>query len=543
MDGCLQGKKRGTWYTSFPYVDWTGKRCRKLKRGFLTKKEAQNWENHFKLQKANSLDMTFEDFYGIYEADVKPKIRYNTWCTKEHIIKTKILPYFKDLSMRDITPRDIIKWQNVRVPFDFCNPTIKVGIEKVPCVDEKGRENHVLVMHIDASPQVHANQADDVFLRVGDKSKLQTFEERLQLNYDKGERYFEDKAVPDATIDDIDMDFVKEYTDKIDYGKSPLEYLKENRGFIKEKDGEIQISTAAILLFGKNPQNFFPRARIRFIRYEGTEEKFGTEMNVINDVIFEGTLLNIINEAIAYLNTQVKEKTYLGPDGTFVTDEEYPKFVRQELIVNAVTHRAYSITGTDIQIKMFDDHIVVESPGKLPGLVRADNIRFTHFSRNPKIAEFLKNYKFVKEFGEGVNRMCNELEQVGLKDPVYHTNAFMLQAVIYNSKVGKTIVEKTAHSLEKLAVAVNKSLIDYQKPAIGEEKLAIEQKKYSEPSKANILKVYDEIEKNQIFGTKEIKEILDCSPSTARAVMTKLRDMKVVKAVNGKGKRKYVFIE
>ena len=106
-------KKRGTWYTSFPYVDWTGKRCRKLKRGFLTKKEAQNWENHFKLQKANSLDMTFDDFFGIYEADVKPKIRYNTWCTKEHIIKTKILPYFKDLSMRDITPRDIIKWQNI----------------------------------------------------------------------------------------------------------------------------------------------------------------------------------------------------------------------------------------------------------------------------------------------------------------------------------------------------------------------------------------------------------------------------------------------
>lgn len=98
-----------------------------------------------------------------------------------------------------------------------------------------------------------------------------------------------------------------------------------------------------------------------------------------------------------------------------------------------------------------------------------------------------------------------------------------------------------------MAVAVNKSLINYQKPAIGEEKSAvdriksaIEQKKYNEPSKANILKVYDEIEKNQILGTKEI---LDCSPSTARVVMTKLRDMKVVKAVNGKGKGKYVFIE
>ena len=140
----------------------------------------------------------------------------------------------------------------------------------------------------------------------------------------------------------------------------------------------------------------------------------------------------MINEAIAYLDTQVKEKTYLSPDGT-----EPLQFVRQGLIVNAVTHRAYSITGTDIQIKMFDDHIVVESPGKLPGLVSADNIRFTHFSRNPKIAEFLKNYKFVKEFGEGVNRMCNELEQVGLKDPVYYTNAFILQTVIYNSNAEK----------------------------------------------------------------------------------------------------------
>lgn len=133
-----------------------------------------------------------------------------------------------------------------------------------------------------------------------------------------------------------------------------------------------------------------------------------------------------------------KTHKIIHKQGTFVTDEEYSKFVRQELIVNAVTHRAYSITGTDIQIKMFDDHMVVEGPGKLPGLVRADNIRFTHFSRNPKIAEFLKNYKFVKEFGEGVNRMCNELESVGLKDPVYYTNAFMLQAVIYNTNVGKT---------------------------------------------------------------------------------------------------------
>ena len=67
------------------------------------------------------------------------------------------------------------------------------------------------------------------------------------------------------------------------------------------------------------------------------------------------------------------------------------------------------------RLKCFDDRIVVESPGRLPGLVKAGNIRHTHFSRNPKIAEFLRDYNFVKEYGEGVDRMCRELEAAGLQ--------------------------------------------------------------------------------------------------------------------------------
>lgn len=192
---------------------------------------------------------------------------------------------------------------------------------------------------------------------------------------------------------------------------------------------------------------------------------------------------------------------------------------------------------------MFDDHIVVESPGKLPGLVSADNIRFTHFSRNPKIAEFLKNYKYVKEYGEGVNRMCNELEQIGLKAPVYYTNAFMLQTIIYNSNVTKIVYidEKSAIEGKKRAVETQKSAVEGKKLAIDKIKLAIKQQKYNEPTKENILKVYDEIEEKQIFGTKEIEEILDCSSSTARTVMMKLRELAIVKEIKGKGKGKYVL--
>lgn len=374
-------------------------------------------------------------------------------------------------------------------------------------------------------------------MRVGDKSKKLNFEERLQLMYDKGERYFEDKPVPDAELDDIDMAFVNTYIEKIGYSKTALEYLRENKNFVTEHDGKLCISSAAILLFGKCPQRFFPRARVRFIRYDGVEEKFGTEMNVIKDVIFEGKVLDMIAESISYLDTQIKEKTYLGQEGRFVTEAEYPKFVRQEMIVNAVTHRDYSIRGTDIQIKMFDNRIVVESPGKLPGLVRVNNIRYTHFSRNPKIADFLKAYEYVKEYGEGVDRMCKELEINGLQIPEYCSRAFMLQTVIFNDE------------MQKSAIDDEKSAIDGEKSAIGDKKLTIDSlimqinnHDYNEPSVKNILGVYKEIDTNQIFGTCEIVKILNCSSSTARAIMVKLREMNVVKEIKGKGKGKYRFM-
>ena len=443
----------------------------------------------------------------------------------------------------------------LKVSFEFCVPTIRVEIEKVACIDEKGRENHIIVMHIEPSMEVHANQADEVFLRVGDKSKKLSFEDRLSLMYDKGERFFEDKIVPDATIRDLDMDFVESYVKRIGYSKSALEYLKENRGFLKENKGQLQVSSAAVLLFGKNPQLFFPRARVRFIRYEGTEEKFGTEMNVIKDVIFEGNILKMINDSIAFLDTQIKEKTYLGQDGKFVTEEEYPKFVRQEVVVNAVTHRDYSIRGTDIQIKMFDDRLVVESPGKLPGLVRAENIRHTHFSRNPKIAEFLKAYSFVKEYGEGVDRMCKELDAAGLQDPKFYNNSFILQTVIYNATTEKGIkaallefakaaaeIRKSAIGFEKSAIGHEKSAIQAKKLAIDAIKSAIQKRNYNEPTQRNIIKVYEEIDSNQVFSTKDITNILKCAPSTSRTIMEKLREMQVVCEVKGMGKGKYRFV-
>ena len=335
----------------------------------------------------------------------------------------------------------------LRVPFDFCNPSVPVTCSYQPCTDKDGNENRILLMEVPASSSLHTNQADEAFMRVGDKSRKLTFDERVQLMYDKGERYYEDTAVYDATIDDIDVDAVADYAKLVGYGKSPLQYLRENNGFVRiNKKGEEEVSTACILLFGKYPQKFFPRARTRFIRYEGVDEKVGAEMNVIKDVTFEGTILNQVKKTIEFIETQVREHTFLGQHAQFVTKRDYPEFVIQEMTVNACCHRAYNIKGTEIQIKMFDDRLVFESPGKLPGQVKPTNIRHTHFSRNPKIAAFLKAYHFVKEFGEGFDRICREQEANGANVPSFRTDEFILKITV--PKVAENVQKQTGNVTE-----------------------------------------------------------------------------------------------
>ncbi|MFR4372341.1 MAG: tyrosine-type recombinase/integrase [Ruminococcus bicirculans (ex Wegman et al. 2014)] len=104
--------KNGTWYAMVRYEDWQGERKQKCKRGFVTKREAQNWERRFLLQANSDLDMLFKDFYKLYEQDMRSRLKQNTWEHKAHVIQSKILPYFGDKPMKDIQARDVLSWQN-----------------------------------------------------------------------------------------------------------------------------------------------------------------------------------------------------------------------------------------------------------------------------------------------------------------------------------------------------------------------------------------------------------------------------------------------
>lgn len=105
-------EKTNTWRAVYRYTDWNGERKQTQKRGFKTKREAQAWEREQLNKTSADLDMTFKSFVDLYTADMKTRLKENTWATKDHIIRTKLLPYFSRLKMCNITAQQIITWQN-----------------------------------------------------------------------------------------------------------------------------------------------------------------------------------------------------------------------------------------------------------------------------------------------------------------------------------------------------------------------------------------------------------------------------------------------
>ena len=106
-------EKTNTWRVIYRYTDWKGERKQTSKRGFSTKREAQAWEREQLNKVTADVDMTFASFIDRYTEDMKTRLKENTWSTKEHIIRSKLTPYFGRLKLSNITPQQIITWQNV----------------------------------------------------------------------------------------------------------------------------------------------------------------------------------------------------------------------------------------------------------------------------------------------------------------------------------------------------------------------------------------------------------------------------------------------
>ena len=115
-------KKTGKWLIQYRYTDWQGKRRKSTKRGFATKREAEEWLRNFLITQKADFDMKFADFWKMYCADMETRLREHTMRTKKYIVELKILPYFGNKRVNDITAADIRQWQNELIKMGY-SPT------------------------------------------------------------------------------------------------------------------------------------------------------------------------------------------------------------------------------------------------------------------------------------------------------------------------------------------------------------------------------------------------------------------------------------
>jgi ATP-dependent DNA helicase RecG len=174
---------------------------------------------------------------------------------------------------------------------------------------------------------------------------------------------------------------------------------------------------AGVLLFAEEPQATLPKSGVKLFRYK-TSARAGTRDTLAGDpATIEGTTYEVIAQAVQKTVAMVEGIQRLGPKG--FEPVVYPDETLHEIVTNAILHRDYSI-ATDVQIRVFDNRIEVESPGRLPGHVTTRNILKTQFSRNGTLVRLIHKFPNPpnKDVGEGLNTAFDAMQKSKLKPPV-----------------------------------------------------------------------------------------------------------------------------
>ncbi len=329
---------------------------------------------------------------------------------------------------------------------------INPKFEVMPVINLYGKEDNILVISVGiSSDRVIKSYDGKVYLRQNDASRELNFEQTLELQYDRGQRSFEDEIVDLSSLEDIDYDLLDEYKTLMNIEELSYEEVLKARNFLV---GE-RLTKAGVLLFGKNPSRFLPQARLRVIKYNGMYQMVGEEINIIKEKTFDGAIPNIIKAAREFINTQLRDFQYLSREGKFEIMPEYPEFAWFEGIVNALTHRNYSISGEHIKVLIFDDRLEILSPGLLPNIVTIENILHERYSRNPRIARTLCEFGWVKEMNEGVKRIYSEMEKLFLNKPKYSEPNRNVLLVLENN-----ILNRRMRTIDKIKSVISEIVFD-----------------------------------------------------------------------------------
>jgi ATP-dependent DNA helicase RecG len=256
--------------------------------------------------------------------------------------------------------------------------------------------------------------------RVGSDSVPLVGDAMARFVREREDRAAEDEALPVFDAADFDVDLVN--TALAQDARPPVDGPELLRGLIdlgvavpQSPPADAQVTLAAALLFAKAPERFVPGATLQVIRRVGVGPAPGpTEAREE----LSGPLTQVLDDALAFISEHTKR--YQVVQGTRRTVlPEYPVEVLREALLNALSHRDYGLKGGTIDVTVWDDRVEVRSPGSLPGPITVDNMRSEHYSRNRRLMRVLKLLGLVEEYGEGVDRMIQQMEARLMEPPMF----------------------------------------------------------------------------------------------------------------------------
>lgn len=259
------------------------------------------------------------------------------------------------------------------------------------------------------------------FVRVGSSSREATREEEARLYQASGLMRYDLKRVPGGTMADLDRRRLENYFRDIRQQDVPVEedevawrQLLLNTDLVIADRGKSIPTTGAILIFGRKPNRFLPQAGITATAYPGAEKDYATQeratlrgaiaplLSVESDMLENG----LVEQVTDFVRRNTEVEAWIDEGGRRQDRwKDYPLEAVREAVVNAIAHRDYTISVTDIEVSLYSDRLEVISPGRLPNTVTVEKMKQGYrAARNELMKEILRDYRYIEDTGLGVPR-------------------------------------------------------------------------------------------------------------------------------------------
>jgi len=290
-----------------------------------------------------------------------------------------------------------------------------------------------LILHIAVRKTQDIKRAADlrVYVRRGaQKLPLTADSDIRRLEYTKGISSFENELTNSDKATVTNSDEIIGFMLQVVPTGEPEAWLKKQQLIRNEKP-----TVCATLLFADEPQAVLPkRCGVKVYRFK-TADAEGTRATLAFDpVTIEGPMIRQIQRSVQEATRVVEDARTIGEAG--LEEIRYPHEAIHEIVCNAVIHRDYSIAD-DIHIRVFDNRVEVESPGRLPAHITPANILDERFARNGNLVRLINKYPSApnKDIGEGLNTAFSAMRTLGLKDPIIQNKDNSVLVVIRHERL------------------------------------------------------------------------------------------------------------